>query len=50
MSYADKDECADNDVQRGISRNKYQDALCVRCQPNVILANKELKEKTRFRL
>lgn len=44
MSDTHKDEGAHGDIKGGDSRNKDQDALCVSCQPDVILTDEELQE------
>ena len=45
MGHTHKYERADNDVEHRVSRYEHQDAPGVRCQPNVVLANKELGGK-----
>lgn len=45
MCHTNEYESADNDVEHRISRYENQDASRVRCQPYVILANKELEGK-----
>lgn len=45
MCHTHKYESADNDVEHRVSRYEYQDSPCVRCQPDVVLADKELGGK-----
>lgn len=42
VSHADKDERADDDVEHRVSGDEDQDAPCVRCQPDVVLADEQL--------
>lgn len=43
MGHADEDEGADDDIERGVPRDQDQDALGVRRQPDVVLADEQLQ-------
>lgn len=43
VGHAHEDEGADDDVEHGAARDEHQDALGVRRQPDVVLADEQLK-------
>lgn len=47
MGHAHKDEGADDDVEQGVAWDQHQDALGVRRQPDVVLADEQLGDGER---
>ena len=46
MCHTNEDERADDDVECRVSRDEDQDAPCVCCQPDLVLADEQLGQKT----